>query len=370
MQNIHSVQQSVHVSQNGNAAVREGSVVQARVLSSQGSSSYVISVAGQKLAVKSEAVLVPGQTFTARVHVKEGQVQLALVKGSELKGEVFQKFSSQSLAGPSSQAFSNLLSSLGLPSTAEGVHLLQYAQQLGLKLKSPVLYQAQKTGSQFSTREEEAAQVALGLDSRGLASTYYAVDAVFSGMNGSSHGKDSEKSKKDKKDAEITAGSKSALESLIVPDDIRSYFDSLSDASVENDAGALTVFNQISTKSASEELSGSWFLFPFEWDYASYGGVIKVFCSLKEKKLHEIVIDLKNHCHKWCFVLYFRSNSVHTLRFSSDSAHDGFSFADMLRQFVLQHKALENITIEEVDSEILKGFCPEDSQIGFVRGVL
>ncbi len=325
----------------------------------------MVSLAGQQVAVKSEAHLQPGQVFTAQIHIKGSQVQLALVHSNQTQSpELFQKFSTQNLTGNLSPSLSNLLSSLGLPADSHGARLLQFAQQLGIKLDPPSLYQSRKTAGNFSGREEEAFQTALAMDAKGLASTYYAVDAVFSGMEG----KGQKKKEDDSKEKKSSSRARTSGECEVTARDIKDFFSSMDSLSENREAGALTVFNQVTSSRSEKDLKGSWFLFPFEWDFQSYRGLIRVFCSLKEKRLHQIVITFKNDFQNWCFVLYFTANTVHSVRFSAEGAESTFS--QTLKDYLLHAGLSPEVSVEQVPANELSGFCPADSDIQLAWGQL
>ena len=69
------------------ALLRSGSVVTGRVLSKNGSSSYTLSLAGQKIEVHSQASLQEGLVFRAKVSLSGNQVQLSLLQEANAQNQ-------------------------------------------------------------------------------------------------------------------------------------------------------------------------------------------------------------------------------------------------------------------------------------------
>ena len=67
---VRIVQSSSQSSLSARPGLQAGNVVNARVLYDMGGGQYAISLAGQKIAVRSQAALEPGSVFAAKIIVK------------------------------------------------------------------------------------------------------------------------------------------------------------------------------------------------------------------------------------------------------------------------------------------------------------
>ena len=154
------------------AVLRAGSVVQARVLSHDSNDFYTISLAGQKINVKSETHLQIGSVISAKVVLKGESFLLSLINENADSGEILQKFSVQKELSPQLSLF---LSSLGFEPNAESFKILQFMQQVGMKINVP---QAKKSLKNAENNEEKA-QLSLLLEEKGIRSSDERVNAII-----------------------------------------------------------------------------------------------------------------------------------------------------------------------------------------------
>ncbi|MCR5724521.1 MAG: hypothetical protein K6G80_05480 [Treponema sp.] len=351
---VHRVQAGI--SQSRSASLREGAVVQARVLSHDGGSSYTVSIAGRKLQVRSEQPMTAGQVFSARIQLKGEEIALVLQSTAD--------------ALPPERQLQALLSSLGLPENTEAFRLVHFAQALGIRLKPEQLRKAYALSLRFS--DSEAAELCLILDDKGLESSDEAVQSVLDGRGENSRRQkrrqESEDSGADQQDKERRGsrncyrqssgkGSKQGgndrdfpppAEAELVPDVqpslpaeasgeltgdfvcqgilsnpeqfVSEYVSSADASSSLNAPGAMTVCNQIARKRNVEDAHRHLIQLPFVWDYAGYEGVILLLWDADSKKLCRITIHMQNHMEKKHFVVYYYNQRISRIAFSEEPA--------------------------------------------------
>ncbi|MDE7391217.1 MAG: hypothetical protein K2M90_01950, partial [Treponemataceae bacterium] len=249
MASVRIVSQTPQSSQAGaRPALQAGSVVTVRVLRQTGAGQYVVSVAGQQVSVRSQVSLQAGAVFSASISVRDGQVFFSPVGTPGAPKPLVSQFSAFPLQADGEHSLVSLLASLGLPATAEGFRLLQFAESMGMKIDVRQLRRA-VAAAKTAGGGEETAQVALSLDEKGAGAE--AVRLFGDGRGSGSRRQDTggqecepqdDDSAEERSDSVGEAGHPAGREQ---PADERalldSYFASVDDAATRNRAGALTV---------------------------------------------------------------------------------------------------------------------------------
>ncbi len=239
--------------------IRSGSVVSVRVLEKTSDGSYVVSLAGQKMQVSSKISLMPGSTFSAKVVVKGNAFSLVLQDDSSVQKNPVISFqnSSQGLS-QEAQAF---LSSLSLPPDSQSFRIIQFLQQMGMKINPASIKKAlQKSKDKASVSD---AQTALLLDSKKLPSDENAVMAVQCGFGGER--KDDERKRKKNQDRQSDVEMSDAGQ--ISAEDVKKYFCQVDSCAQEKELGILSAFNSLMPDPSVASFSIRMEFHEFYWRY-------------------------------------------------------------------------------------------------------
>lgn len=383
---VHIIRATDQSSPNGaQPRLQAGSVVSARVLSAAGAGQYVISVAGQKVAVRSETPLQTGAVFSAKIGVRGEQVILSLVGAQGEAKPLVTQFTAGAVQNGMDAPLAHLLASLGLPATAESFGLLQFAQAMGVKIDARQLRKA-LAAAQKSGGGEEAAQTALLLDEKGLDASVDALTAILGGMSDGNGGRE-QRHQREKENADATDSADAAdadqnektsvvspssvLSSLVEPptlSDVKAYFDSVDSAATSNDVGALTLFNSFRGGAGAQDMA-RWVVLPFTWA-DDFCGTIRLLPDSDPKKTRQIIINAKNPRTSYDFVVYCNEGKVVSVRFSFEpelDAEQAQTVAAELKTLLLpSFGSLKTVSY----GAALHGFCAQDTAIGTVGGVV
>ena len=160
--------QSARLSQLGinRQVLREGTTVLVRVIGDRENGKYEGSVAGVRVQLTSAKPLKPGESFTATVGVKDGQI-IVTPKDTGIigtgAGEIALHFNEVSDA----QLFS-LLESLGIPADNLSSSILKSFKQMGLKMDSNLANKIRNLALRFAGKEKSAAEILSLLNQKGL----------------------------------------------------------------------------------------------------------------------------------------------------------------------------------------------------------
>ena len=378
--------------------------MQARVVRNLGGGSYVISLAGRMVSVRSEQSLAQGTVFSAKIAVRGNQVVLSLV-GQEGAKPLVTAFDSAALRDGMDAHLAALLASLGLPPEGEAFRLLQFAQAMGMKIDPRQMRKALQAAGRDGGGED-ASQTALVLDEKGIEANADAVAAVADGMagggrNGGSQqngsggnaggenggndvgddgddvgGKnqrdvsefagDGDDGDRNQRDVTGSAGSSSVARDVSVSD-IKDYFASVDEAALRNRIGALTLFNSLRGGAKAQD-AAHWIVLPFEWN-GDYSGKIRILPEKNQKNIRQIIINAKSIHTTWNFVVYCKQGKIDSVRFSRfpfPEGQDAGVLADGLKQMLLPlFGSLKSVDfVGELD-----GWCAQDMAVGTVGGL-
>ncbi|WP_294430119.1 hypothetical protein [uncultured Treponema sp.] len=365
---IRIVQDNLSQNLQNASVLRSGTTVKGRVLAANGNGSYTVSLAGKMIEVKSEAKLTVGQVFQAKVKITGNQLALSLVQESKNTDKLVQKLTAtnQNL----SPEVQNLLSSLGFEPNAESFKILQFMQQIGIKIDAEAAKKALTQAKKDGFVNEEEAQVSFLLDEKGLPSDEEKVNAVL-GRNQDNQGQ--EKRRKggsgsaaaEREDFSVKGGAKASQADRVSKGLVKDYFDSVDFAAETHDSGILTAFNSILSGGKKSSPLRHWLFLPFEWDFKNYSGNIRFLFDSELKNLEKTIINLKNREKSNIFVLYYKNSEIEKVRFASDSP--SFNGKHSVLTAMLSKNA-GKIHVEQCDFNLLCGFCSDDESFACVRG--
>lgn len=389
MNKVSVIQGNLSQNRVSPAVLHGGTVVKGRVLSKNSDGVYTVSLAGQKINVKSESPLQPGAVFSARVSITGSGVELSLVKDN-ISQEVVQKFTVSSGFGNENSGnpnippqIANLLSSLGFSPDTASLRILQFMQQIGMQIDSVTAKKVLKQEKNSDDREEKT-QIALLLEEKGIKSSAELVQAV-SGQK--QHEKDerrkeeNEKRKKQEKffinneklaisnylEKDVLVDDKFLKRSLFSCENVKSYFSQVDEAASSHKAGALTLFNMILSAPKKSIPLRHWIVLPFEWNFNSYSGNIRLLFDSGLKNLEKLIINLRNPEKNHIFALDYMDGKPYSLSLASDSISE-----DSLKNHlsgILSSMFSEKLIVQMKDFEFMKGFCAGDEKIASVEGV-
>ena len=371
------------ISAGRNLKFQNENIVSGRVISSNPDGSFEVSLAGQKINVRSNVHLVPNQIFSARASVKNGTVYLSLINDSSKntssiknlsKTGFVSKFTSEILAGKLNDSASAFLQSLGIEPIHEAFRLVQLMQQMGVKIDAESAKKALKTSKKFSDDEkDEAAQFSFLLEKKGLKSDEKTVKAVFNGFSGEKQEQNQSKNPNDKKNFDLKS-EKTDFDENSAKNFLENYLDSVDSACASNKIGALTAFNSFKSKKYGGNFENShWILLPFEWKSQNCFGDIRVFLDDNLRNLQKIVINCKKNVQKLVFSLYFKNKKVESLKFAFDfpvSSKRKTEYSALLSETLKKcgcGSELKSVEFAEFDE--IRDFGCGDEIVASVRGL-
>ena len=366
------------ISAGRNSKFSNENIVAGRVISENSEGTFDVSVAGQKINVRSNVHLAENQIFSARAAVKNGTVYLSLINDSSLKNasktDFVSKFTSESSGGKLNNSASVFLQSLGIEPIPEAFHLFQLMQTMRIKIDVNSVQQTLNTAKKFSDDEkDEAAQISFLLENKGLKSSEKTVKAVVQGFSSEKQGQRQGDNSNNRKNFDLQS-KESDFDGNSARNLFKNYLDSVDSACASNKIGALTAFNSFKSKNASGNCENShWIILPFEWKSQNCVGDIRVFLDDNLRNLQKIVINCKKNVQKLVFSLYFKNKKVESLKFSFDfpvSLKRKTEYSDLLFEMLKKSgcgSGLKSVEFAEFDE--IKDFCSGDEIVATVRGL-
>lgn len=338
--------------------LRSGSVVTGRVLARNGDGSYSVSLAGQKINVKSESSLQDGSVFSAKVSLKGESIQLSLVKES-VSSEILQKFGGTGGNSEISPQVANILSSLGFEPNTESFKILQFMQQIGMKFDVESAKKALKQAKDSENKEEKA-QVSLLLEEKGIKSSDERVQAIIGRKHQNENGKRKEESGK----RETESGKWKAQ--VFSCEAVKAYFARVDEAASSHEVGLLSAFNTVLSSCKKDVPLRHWIVLPFEWNFRFYSGNMRLLFDSELKNLEKLVIELNNPVKNHIFVVNYKNAEVSSVKFASDSEITDSKKSHLCE--VLSSMFNKKVSVELDDFASLKGFCAGDEKFSMLDG--
>ena len=351
MNKVSVIQGQISQNRANFSILRSGTVVTGRVLAKNGDGSYSVSLAGQKINVKSETPLQIGSVFSAKVSLKGESVQLSLVK-ENVSSEILQKFGGAGGNSEISPQVANILSSLGFEPNTESFKILQFMQQIGMKFDVESAKKALKQAKDSENKEEKA-QVSLLLEEKGIKSSDERVQAIIGRKHQNENGKRKEESGKRKAQ-------------LFSCETVKAYFARVDEAASSHEVGVLSAFNTVLSSCKKDVPLRHWIVLPFEWNFRFYSGNMRLLFDSELKNLEKLVIELNNPVKNHIFVLNYKNAEVSSVKFASDSEITDSKKSHLCE--VLSSMFNKKVSVELDDFASLKGFCAGDEKFSMLDG--
>lgn len=410
--------------------LREGDTIFVKIIEQTSPHTYVAGFSGGRFSVSSQIPLKVGDGFLAKIAVVDGKIQLATVKLSQNISEskisetgnvasIQTKNLSHGFSGEITPELAAYFNSLGLAADGVTMRLFQQMKTLGMKFDLATLKKAWKSAHDASCSDDEAADVALILERKGLKSSASAIDAVLENMPFGSSGsggknnnsKDNNKNNSDgrggydnergKNDVSGIGsysderGGYDGYDNLISASEIKKFFIQLfnGDFSSSKNVGMISLFNSISLEESD------WVSLPFEFelfesesiddektvyfskaktfsvpqaDFTKVGfterqnergkGNFRFFWGKNAKKL---ALNIFWGGKNYCFVLYYIGDKCSKIKFGID----GEVNSEKIKSAALRLQALSGVATEYADVLETRGFCPDDEPVTVVRGL-
>ena len=351
MNKVSVIQGQISQNRANFSILRSGTVVTGRVLAKNGDGSYSVSLAGQKINVKSETPLQAGSVFSAKVSLKGESVQLSLVK-ENVSSEILQKFGGTGGNSEISPQVANILSSLGFEPNTESFKILQFMQQIGMKFDVESAKKALKQAKNSENKEEKA-QVSLLLEEKGIKSSDERVQAIIGRKHQNENGKQKEESGKRK--AQVFSC-----------EAVKAYFARVDEAASSHEVGVLSAFNTVLSSCKKDVPLRHWIVLPFEWNFRFYSGNMRLLFDSELKNLEKLVIELNNPVKNHIFVVNYKNAEVSSVKFASDSEITDSKKSHLCE--VLSSMFSKKVSVELDDFASLKGFCAGDEKFSMLDG--
>ncbi len=350
--NLSSVQLT-KISDNPNA-LKNGDTVFVRVLAKESTGNYIVTFAGSKLHVSSERQLEVGSAFKALVTITDGKVLLTPHSESYNPRQTFSLQHTDML--PQLKIY---LQNLGLPLDSISLKIVQYFQSFGMSFNYTIAQKARAIGLKFPGKEDEATEIALFLEQKGIAAdieTVLELLGVFYGSptgNNLQHNSNSESLDKNKIDSE---------ESLI-----NRIYDNVQDI-LTRECGLLALLNHHYVNPLH------WIILPFETldEEKNITGSIRLLLDIDKKTTEKIIIFSNFTRNKSNVVLYCNKGTIldktgYSIQFCCNG-QDGFQNEKKLVELfrsVLPKNILFDISY---NSELLSNSVfTSNSSISFVQ---
>lgn len=364
------VSSNSHVRNTDASFIREGSVVSGKVLSKNSDGTYVVSVAGKQVQVQARTDLNVGAKFLAKVKLQGNQISLILQNTENtINSDAVIKLSSSGKENLSSFA-KEFLNSLGLPQNPEVLRLVQFLQQMGMKIDPQYIRKLLGQAKNRKESDTEKNEAEIILDSKNLDTDDSSVLAVTRSFERRDEGN---KNPNDGK----PAYDETAENIIDEPEasDIKDYFaqvDYRAENYAQSQIGILTKFNSTKNDRKKSAMENGWLIFPFEWNFNEYFGDFRVFFEDNFRILKKLIINCENKNSKRTFVVYYKNKKISSVKFSCcPEMHEKerASACELLMNFIKRQVSLSELeSVEYVPFELLHGFGQEDSEISIVRG--
>lgn len=169
MQNI-----SVYSAQTAQAGLKEqkiaeGSLVNVRIVSSNGQGKYTGIVAGARVNLKSDSVFQNGEVFKAKISIKDNTIFLKPVHNNN-SVENNQKILLDNfpLKLVENHELLNFFSRLGLPADNTMVTIFQMMKQLKMKMDIPLFMKIHNLSVRFGEKQKSASEILMILQKKGI----------------------------------------------------------------------------------------------------------------------------------------------------------------------------------------------------------
>ena len=164
---------SVYSAQAAQAGLKEqkiveGSLVNVRIVSSNGEGKYTGIVAGARVNLKSDSVLQNGDLFKAKISIKDNTIFLKPVQNNFIENNHNIQLDNFPLKLVENEQIFNFFSRLGLPADNAMLNIFQMMKQLKMKMDIPLFLKFHNLSVRFGEKQKSASEILMILQKKGI----------------------------------------------------------------------------------------------------------------------------------------------------------------------------------------------------------
>lgn len=149
--------------------IAEGSLVNVRIVSSNGNGKYTSIVAGARVNLKSDSVLQNGDVFKAKISIKDNTIFLKPVQNnSSVQNSAKILLDNFPLKLVENEELLNFFARLGLPADNAMVNVFQMMKQLKMKMDLPLFLKIHNLSVKFGEKQKSAVEILMILQKKGI----------------------------------------------------------------------------------------------------------------------------------------------------------------------------------------------------------
>ena len=162
---------SAHAAQAGlqEQKIAEGSLVNVRIISSNGEGKYTGIVAGARVNLKSDSVLQNGDVFKAKISIKNNTIFLKPVQNNNsIENNNKIQLDNFPLKLVENEELFSFFSRLGLPADNVMLNIFQMMKQLKMKMDIPLFLKIHNLSVRFGEKQKSASEILMILQKKGI----------------------------------------------------------------------------------------------------------------------------------------------------------------------------------------------------------
>ena len=148
--------------------IAEGSLVNVRIISSNGEGKYTGIVAGARVNLKSDSVLQNGDLFKAKISIKDNTIFLKPVQNNSIENNHNIQLDNFPLKLVENEQIFNFFSRLGLPTDNAMLNIFQMMKQLKMKMDIPLFLKFHNLSVRFGEKQKSASEILMILQKKGI----------------------------------------------------------------------------------------------------------------------------------------------------------------------------------------------------------
>lgn len=149
--------------------IAEGSLVNVRIISSNGEGKYTGIVAGARVNLKSDSVLQNGDVFKAKISIKDNTIFLKPVQNnSSVQNSAKILLDNFPLKLVENEELLNFFARLGLPADNAMLNIFQMMKQLKMKMDIPLFLKFHNLSVRFGEKQKNASEILMILQKKGI----------------------------------------------------------------------------------------------------------------------------------------------------------------------------------------------------------
>lgn len=148
--------------------IAEGSLVNVRIISSNGEGKYTGIVAGARVNLKADSVLQNGDVFKAKISIKDNTVFLKPVQNNSIENNHNIQLENFPLKLVENEQIFNFFSRLGLPADNAMLNIFQMMKQLKMKMDIPLFLKFHNLSVRFGEKQKSASEILMILQKKGI----------------------------------------------------------------------------------------------------------------------------------------------------------------------------------------------------------